>query len=54
LIPKEVPQDVEQRKPTSSLVKNEVPIEQPIEMEHLPKVEMHKDMPLMRTRLSQP
>jgi hypothetical protein len=50
LIPKKVPQDVEQRQPTSSSVRNEEPIEQPIEMEQLPEVEVHENMPFMRTR----
>jgi hypothetical protein len=50
LIPKEVPQDVEQKKPTSSLVRNEEPIEQPIEMEQLAEVEVHENMPFMKTR----
>jgi hypothetical protein len=35
LIPKKVLQDAEQREPTPSLVRNEEPIEQPIEMEQL-------------------
>jgi hypothetical protein len=37
LILKEVPQDAEQRKPIPSSVRNEEPIEQPIEMEQLTK-----------------
>jgi hypothetical protein len=37
LILEEVPQDAEQRKPIPSSVRNEKPIEQPIEMEQLTK-----------------
>jgi hypothetical protein len=50
LIPEEVPQDVEQREPTSSSVRNEEPIEQPIEMEQLLEVELHENMFFMRTK----